>query len=166
MTEKDAVTVLAFHHFGYRKRLCVPNTTEFVPWEADLLAMTPAGYLDEVEVKLSQHDFMRDFTSKPGKHKVLSCAVGTVRNEKSRERAIARFWFAVPEEMRDFALQNLPQYAGLLVIRVHKGRYWRVDVAVEAPRRVWLRPLSTEERYNLARLGAMRLWTVLRRNMK
>ena len=47
--------------FEYGKQfVCVPNVTTFSDWEADLLVASKAGYLTEVEVKVSKADWRAD----------------------------------------------------------------------------------------------------------
>jgi len=66
---------------------------------ADLAFVTPAGYLTEIEIKLSFADFRRDAAkgkwSKPRPH-------------------VSRFFFAVPETLVEAVLPHLPDGAGLL----------------------------------------------------
>jgi len=83
-------------------RIVMPNIF-FYDWEADAFGVTRSSLVHEIEVKTSKGDFVADFRNKKGKH----------YNTKYG-RGANYFWFAVPHEMLDYALERIPEYAGLL----------------------------------------------------
>ena len=85
-----------------------PNTHVF-GWESDLLAISPAGYLVEYEIKTSRGDFLADQRKK--RHRTLLS--WEARESNARSGSVpSRFLYAVPRGFVD--VDDLPPYAGLL----------------------------------------------------
>mgnify|MGYP001810168423 CR=1 FL=1 len=150
MTARD-IEVAVAKHFDYRRNLIVPNTYWGIGLnhEADLLILSDAGYATEVEIKISRADLLRD------KAKAHEHESGIVK----------AFWFAVPEALAEFALANIPEEAGLLVVRDLKPSQIsyhnpKVKIVRAAALRRSSRKFTEAERYQLARLGLMRYWTL------
>jgi hypothetical protein len=136
-----------------RQNLVVPN----VSWgmgtlhECDILYLSKKGYATEVEIKVSKADLLNDAKKKHHHSHYL----------------ISRLFFAVPEELKDVALQNIPERAGLIVVgereyscgynNTLKGstKYMKeVRGAKRNPNAVlW----DESMRYQLARLGTLRI---------
>jgi hypothetical protein len=121
-----------------RTNLIVPN----VHWgldihECDLLVITKAGYAWEVEIKVSKADLMKD---------------GAKRHDH-KDRRIKDLWFAIPKHLEPF-IEHVPERAGIILV---DGKYrckkLRDPVSKKRPYK-----FSDEERYNVARLGALRIW--------
>jgi len=135
-------------HMGFRKNLIVPN----VSWgmnlggrvlhECDLLVLSKAGYATEVEIKVSKSDLIKD------KDKLHNHEHPYIKN----------LYFAVPERLKDVALDHIPERAGLYV--VYKNKWGSVYVGMEKKARSRANAVkwSFEDRYNLARLGAIRIF--------
>jgi len=124
--------------FGYRTNLIVPN----VSWgmglhECDILILTKAGYALEVEIKVSKGDIIKD-AEKWHQHK----------SDK-----IKRLYFAIPKKLEKH-IALIPEQAG--VITVDEGGWCKLVRNAEANRgaRKW----GDEDRFNIARLGAIRIW--------
>jgi len=75
MTSNDITQVL-YRHFMNRVRCdaAIHNNTNMLSYcgESDFLAVTKAGLIHEVEVKVSRGDFFADFKNKPERHLHLS----------------------------------------------------------------------------------------------
>jgi len=131
------------HFFGIRTHLIVPN----VSWglgihECDLLICSKSGYCTEVEIKISKSDLIKDKEKTHG-HK----------NEK-----IKYLYFAIPEKLETpDIIEHIPPDAGILVIRQIKNRY-HVKKIREAVKNKNCRALTEREQYEMARLGALRIW--------
>ena len=101
-------------------KIAVNNNYVF-DWECDAFGVTKSYMTHEVEVKISKSDFVADFRNKKGKHYRTKYGKGC-----------NYFWFCVPESMVDYALERLPEYAGLLTV---KDRHWGyVQIIQNAPR--------------------------------
>lgn len=128
--------------FNPRRNIVVPN----VSWglgvhECDLMVITPAGYATEVEIKVSRSDLLAD---KKKRH-------------QHKSAKIRRLFFAVPSELEDYALQNIPAHAGLLSMR---PRGWGRLCELVRPAKINAdaRKLTPAEVLKVAHLGCMRIW--------
>jgi hypothetical protein len=149
--------------FGYRKNIIVPN----ISWgaglhECDVLILNENGFATEVEIKISRADLKKDF-SKSHNH--------------SSER-IKNFYYAIPEKLLDLALELVPSHAGIITCKkmVPNSRYKWDDEnkkTIEIPgTSYWtkasfhrrakpnhqFRAMTADEKFNIARLGCMRIW--------
>lgn len=76
-------------------------------WESDYLAITKAGLIHEVEIKISKHDFKNE-----SKNKSAKFALFESRNESTMIPDF--FYYCVPENL--ISVEDVPEYAGLLYI--------------------------------------------------
>ena len=133
-----------------REHIVVPN----VSWglchdlhECDIISLTHSGYATEVEIKISKEDLLAD-KAKAHDHK---------------HKLIKYLYYAVPDEMKNFALENIPENTGLLVVRDYtpgkSHRYLKHHVRVVKNPGInnnvvkW----SPKRTNKLARLGTMRI---------
>jgi hypothetical protein len=130
------------NYFSWRVNLIVPR----VSWglwihECDLLIVTKSGYCYEVEIKTSRSDLIADLNKKHG-HK---------------SNRIRRLYFAIPEKLRK-DIEFIPERAGILIVntlgRCKKEREAQIEPST--------RKLTDEERYQVARLGTMRIWSLIK----
>ena len=144
-------------HFDYRRNLIVPN----VHWgmnmhECDLLMLSQHNYATEVEIKISMADLRAD-AKKPHGHR----SGGRIKN----------LWFALPEKLKEKHLEKIeqlvPERAGILFVREDDDN-WTPRVRMHRPPRgnANARNWTDEERYKLARLGALRIWNLKRKILK
>ena len=151
--------IAVMKYFGVRQNLIVPN----VSWgmflgneglhECDILSLTPSGYATEIEIKVSKHDLLKDGEKWHG----------------HLHNHIANFFFAVPEKLKDIALEVIPERAGLFTVKryesdyILRGTHQRMQDELFATQ---VRPCirnkravkwTDEERAKLARLGTMRI---------
>lgn len=105
--------------------------------EADLISVTKARYVHEVEIKRTRADFERDFSEKEEKHEALAQGYQRVKSwwrRPDEKKVYANyFWFACPEGLLNES--DMPEYAGLLVVkdnaRVVESRY--IDAHARPP---------------------------------
>lgn len=76
-------------------------------WESDYLAITKAGLIHEVEIKISKHDFKNE-----SKNKSAKFALFESRNESTLIPDF--FYYCVPENL--ISVEEVPEYAGLLYV--------------------------------------------------
>lgn len=128
-----------------RANLIVPN----VSWgmglhECDLLVCTKAGYLWEVEIKVSKADLKKDAEKRHGH-----------RNPK-----IKHLYFAIPNYLED-CIEHIPAHAGIITVAPADQKVWGRVKQIRAPEtNRAATPLDYNARYTLARLGAMRIWSL------
>jgi hypothetical protein len=139
--------------WGIRMNVIVPNAS----WgadihECDLLIVSSAGYLTEVEIKVTKADLKKDSTKRHGH-----------RNDK-----IKFLFYAMPTSVWLRGIEELvPERAGIVTVEKLE---WRDGYAVHVQRKPQAnrtaKPISPPERYQLARLGAMRIWDLKERLQK
>lgn len=133
-------------YFNVRQNLIVPNVSwGFGIHECDLFLVTKSGFCYEIEIKVTKSDLLVDAKKR---HHHLS-------------PKIRKLFFAIPEYLVD-TIPRIPAAAGILVISIRgenllKFSCQQVRGALVNPCAV---PLSAEQRFDIARLGALRIWTL------
>jgi len=124
-------------YFNPRVNLIVPN----ISWgmfihECDLLLITKHSYAYEIEIKISRADLKKDLEKKHG-HK----------SEK-----IKKLYFALPDYLLD-TVDLIPKHAGILSVnqklKCHMVREAKINSEYK---------FSDAEKFQVARLGSMRIW--------
>lgn len=140
-------------YLHYRQNLIVPN----VCWgmglhECDLLIVSKAGYLTEIEIKISRADLRADAKKWHGHN----------------SRRIKRLFFALPDYLES-CIDLVPERAGIILVRP-KGNvpgeyphYPRCKEIRAAQRNKDAQTISDADRYRIARLGALRIWNLKRK---
>lgn len=143
------------NYFDARKNIIVPNVSwGLLNHEADLLILSKSGYLTEIEIKRSWSDFLADFR-KCHAHDdrkvswryfaVPHSIVGRCR-EKLRELSLFDEWGLVAYAENPYPTDRYP----CLVEITHYPSNIRQHHSEKK--------LTTDEMFQLARLGAMRTW--------
>lgn len=81
----------------------IPNSTQLLYGEADLLSVTKAGLVHEFEIKCSISDYKADFRNKKGKHYLLQ--------HRQSYRISNYYWFVTYQ----FDIEP-PTYAGWILV--------------------------------------------------
>lgn len=155
------IEIAVMEYLNIRQNLIVPN----ISWgianlhECDLLSLSQSNYATEVEIKVSKHDLLKDREKKHG-HK---------------HNHIAQLFFAVPKNLKEIALQVIPERAGLLIVTKYKYKThfeeiykWdnKVSFVRQCERNKNAVKWSDKERNDLARLGTMRILGLKKKIMK
>lgn len=146
------VEIAVVNHFNPRANLIVPN----VHWgmfihECDLLMLSKAGYATEIEIKVSKSDLIADKKKKHG-HK---------------DERIKHLYFAIPKSLEAHT-EHIPERSGIIIVSEKewwgmeggirlKKTYLACDI-IRSPQTQSKYKFSDRERYELARLGALRIW--------
>ena len=127
--------------FGTGQNIIVPNVSWgfLLPYVADLLILTKSNYLWEIEIKVSRGDLLRD-----GK-----------KYHQHDSQKVRELWFAIPKKLECCADKILNR-AGVFI--VHPNGYVTVHKTPTINRLAC--KLSDKECFKLARLGALRVWTL------
>lgn len=169
LTSREITNALARTCFSVRRQIIVPNVGEGLGiWEADLAVLYPSLWLEEVEIKISCSDFRKEFKTKAAKHRQLVRGVPDFAWNKARRdfdedfskplaHKTRRFWFAMPIELAQRLLPEVPAYCGLLGVGATSWGH-TVHVLQQAPTLKMARKLTEEERGKLLRLGYLRYW--------
>lgn len=139
--------ILIANYFNPRQNLVIPN----ISWglwihECDLLVMSKSGYLSEIEIKISVSDLKKDREKRHGHH----------------DERIKALYFAIPEYLFKYK-KYIPEKAGILVVKKIGNRF-RV-VLEKSPKMNKTQTLLLEDQFKVARLGALRIWT-LKQNLQ
>jgi len=131
------------NHFGIRQNLIVPN----VSWglgvhECDLLICSKAGYCTEVEIKISASDLKKDLD----------------KYHQHKSKKIKYLYFAIPSYLAS-SIEYIPNRAGIFIITSQR----RVFCIAKPLQNKECRPLTEKEQYEMARLGALRIWNLKNR---
>lgn len=140
------VEVAMMQKIGVRANIVVPNVFwgMDLPYEADLVSLSPNNYATEIEIKVSRGDLLKD---KKKKHKHDS-------------NLFKYLYFAVPIELKELALSECPKTAGIYTVKEVKanwGSYVNVDRVRSAIINRNCVKWSPEQRCKLASLGCMRI---------
>ncbi len=122
--------------FDIRRNLIVPN----VYWgmfrhECDLISITQAGYATEIEIKVTKSDLMKDLDKK-------HC---------HNDPKISYLFFAIPDYMKEH-IEYIPDRAGIILVDQN------LSCNIIRPSKQQNKyKFTMEEKYQIARLGAMRI---------
>lgn len=146
--------ISVMNHFDIRRNLIVDNVTDMsllVAFETDILVLSGSGYATGIEIKVSKGDLKNDLKKKQWKY------LDDFKAGKSYHEiyfgAFKKFYYAVPEKLQEAALKQIPEWCGLLVCE----RYPKLE-EVRSPKLLFNNKWSDKERYQLARLGTMRIY--------
>lgn len=103
-----------YHKHLSAAAVIVPNVYAY-RWESDLLIVTKAGYVKEVEVKISKADFMADsrkqVSRETTKYEAITSGVRTYCDKPKDCKRPNRFYYAFPRDM--VPLADVPEWAGV-----------------------------------------------------
>jgi len=130
-------------YFNYRIHLIVPNVFWGLGfnYELDLMVVSANNYATEIEIKTS----VSDIKAESKKRKSAHCS-----------NKIKKFYFAVPEALKDKALELIPEKAGLFIVSPRL----KVSIARVPQLNKAARPLTEQELKKLHELAAMRIWSL------
>lgn len=140
--------------FNFRQNLIVTNVSwGLLNHEADIIVMSKSGYLTEVEIKRSWSDFIADFHKK----------------HKHDSSLVSFRYYAVPHDIVERCKNKLEELEmsswGLLeYVEDYDGEchvslvYYPSNINKHDK----TKQLSNSDQYQLARLGAMRIWSLKR----
>jgi len=139
-------------YFDYRQNLIVPNVSWGfgISYEADMFLVRPSNFIEEIEIKVSMADLKKDkLKDKWGKQFV---------------KTLKKFWYCIPEDLekhKDKIYQEIPDFAGVLVAEYDNDRKrYYISVLRQAKLNKNAVRITDKQRYNLARLGCMRVWSL------
>lgn len=110
LTERIFADVLA-SKFAYFRNRVFPNVF-ICGGEMDVAVVTPAGYLWEIEIKLTLSDWRNDANKSKWRH--------------PGRKFVSKFYYAVPLKMIEKAPEFVPEDTGLLGIYWHEYLGWSI----------------------------------------
>lgn len=161
------IEVQIMEEFGIRENLIVPNISNqmgLVAFETDMLVLTKSGYAHGFEIKTSKSDLKADF-KKPQHVKFNEIRSG----KKGLDRFYGKFKYfsyAVPEQLKECALEMIPDFCGLWVYKktdhYQTTKFYKAREAEKLFDYKW----PESQRYELARLGTMRIYALKKALLK
>jgi hypothetical protein len=148
----------------FTQDLCVLPRCKWTGDEIDLLVLTRACRLIDVEIKISRPDFRADKTKdKWWQHHRGTWVGGEYREPPSTKRAWPRHtwkhFYALPEEVwRPELLEHAQPMSGILLISEPTYAHQGVRVFRAATCNREAKPLGREDVMQLARLASLRMW--------
>ena len=159
--------IVLMRHFDIRRNLIVPCITDssfLTHFEIDLLVLSKSGYATAIEIKVSKADLKSDLKKK---HIAGLSTINFMNDNSHRDhyfKNIKYFYYSVPEDLKDEAIEQIPDFAGLLISK--KVKWYNNDIfvnkiiEVRSPKLLYSKKSTEKMRYDLARLGAMRILTL------
>lgn len=148
-------------HFNYRRNMIVPNVTELsglVRFETDMLVLSPAGYATGFEIKVSKSDLKADFNKPQYTRSEKVYASGKKGFEIFYGR-FKHFYYAIPEELKDYALSVLPEWAGIFVVKPTSERSTLLHAYVaRQPKKLFDYQYTDSQKLKLGKVGIMRIY--------
>jgi len=170
ITAQDIQVALATL-FDYRQNIVIPN----VSWgiglkhEADLVAVSKAGFLKEIEIKVSAQDIKADTKKGPRYARGTNYYPEAMGYHFHMEGPVRQLYFAVPEALANNP--NIPERAGLITVsfipetaysihrRKEKSRFVaRIERQAKINKNAV--PLTEKQVLHLLHLGCMRIWSL------
>jgi len=155
------IELAIMREFKFRQNLIVPNITNMMgllPFETDMLVLTNSGYAYGFEIKTSKSDLRADFK------KPQHTRFNEIKNGKTGlERYYGKFkyfYYAVPEHLKECALEVIPDFCGLWVLKNHEYPIPSKFYQAREPKKLFDRKWSDKEKYEVARLGTMRIYSL------
>lgn len=146
----EEIEIAVAHWFGTRKHVIVPNISwSMLSYECDMMVLFPNGYAAEVEIKVSRSDLMRD----------------KKKGHNHNSNLMRYLYFAIPEKLSEKCIiADFPERAGILVVTkpLRGALVYGNNVELLRPpqENLFARKLTDEEKFNLARLGVLRMWNL------
>lgn len=114
--------------------------------ECDMLIVTKKYYLTEVEIKISLSDLKADFK----------------KEHQHKDENIKNFYYAFPEEMKEKAIELIPEEAGILIAvkkHLNSGYEYREIECYRKPKiNKEAKPINDIVLSRIYRLGYLRYW--------
>ncbi len=114
--------------------------------ECDMLIVSKNQYLTEVEIKISLSDLRADFK----------------KEHQHKDENIKNFYYAFPEEMKDKAIELIPEEAGILIAvkkHLNSGYEYRDIKCYRKPKiNKEAKPINDIVLSRIYRLGYLRYW--------
>ncbi len=119
---------------------------------ADLAVITPAGYLTEIEIKVSWQDWKADANKDKWRRTDYPGAGWEALLRLDQRQKISRFFYAVPLELASRVPDNLPSGAGILTVHDGTVNVLRSAKRTKAPK------LDSDEIHRLVDHVYFRYW--------
>ena len=139
-------------NINIQQYIVIPNVCVFFRHEVDILVLSKSGYATEYEIKISKADIRAD----------------AKKLHKHESNLLKYLYFSVPDYLVDYALENIPERAGLVSVTKVKSVYpvakgfwyeagYRVKTIREAEKNKTCKKWSDGDIHHLLEIGVMRI---------
>lgn len=149
------IEIAILREFDFRANLIVPNITNMsnlpIMFESDILILSKSNFAHSIEIKISKSDLKKDLNKKH-----IKC-LGESFNRKYFDFFYSKlkyFSYVVPESLKDDALRQIPDFCGLWI---YSQKTKKLSCIIN-PKQLFNYKWTEKERYELSRLGSMRIF--------
>lgn len=139
------IEIIIAGYFDYRINCIIPNISFGMKLhECDILVLSKHGYATEIEIKVSKSDIVKDRKKEHGHN----------------SNKIKYLYFAIPIKLdKDDIIKIIPERAGIIIINREGLIYVKRKPQINTNANVF----TIDDKYQLARLGAIRIWGLKRK---
>lgn len=151
------IELAIMNYFNFRYEVMVPNVSNMmglVPFEVDMLILRKSDLAYGFEIKTSKADLRADF--KKPQHTEIQFYGGKTSHERWFGK-FKYFYYAVPEDLKQLALELIPAFCGLAIFDKKDFPEHSKFYIERQPKSLFNYHWNAKERYELARLGTMRI---------
>lgn len=155
--------------------LVVPNCS-WAGWEADLLVIDQGLRIIDVEIKISRADLKVDIKKdkwwhyRPWSQRALPRAnIGGGRRMRSWPNKVWKHYYVMPASIWSDALyEAIPKCSGVILVKADDRCSWghRATVIRRAVPNRDAGPITAASAIDIARLASLRMWSVIRKDLK
>jgi hypothetical protein len=153
------IEIAIFRKYDIRQHIIVPNVSDqmcLVPFETDMLVLSQSNYATGYEIKVSKSDLIADLKKKQysrfkGKEN------GSILQELYYAKKFKYFYYAVPQKLKEIALQVIPEFVGLYV---YDNNGIGILIKVKDAKKLKTQSWSEKDKIELMRLGCMRIYSL------
>lgn len=157
------IEIAILEEFKFNQKIIVPNITtmsQLVKFETDMLVLSKSNYATGFEIKVSLSDLRAEF--KKPQHTKFKTQEDQINKWYKRFK---HFYFAVPVDLKEEALELIPSFCGLYICEKRKRGRDRLKL-VRKSKTIHTYKWSEKEVNYVARLGTMRIYNLLKRIRK
>ena len=141
----------------------VTALTDLSEFEIDVLMLSGANFAHGFEIKVTKADLKKDL-----KKTHIANIDTIIRGKRGFEKYFKKlkyFSYVVPKELEESASLSIPSFCGLYVCTMNK--YGGISISeIRKPKKLFEYKWSDDERYKLARLGALRIFSCKMRELR
>lgn len=156
-------------HLNPRQNIIVPNVSDLsliLNFEADILQLSRDNYANAYELKVSKYDLKNDLNKRHIRDLDRVLTNGEVAFDFFY-KPLKRFMYVVPQELKQDALNQIPDFCGLIVASYSEDIEGKIEFEMIKRPKILNRYKWTDwERSKLGHLGAMRILALKKNILK
>ena len=152
------IELALFKEFDFRKKLIITNITplsRMLKFECDLLVLSESNFATGFEIKISASDLKNDLKKKH----IYQLNENKEKCQRKYFNKFKYFNYVVPLHLEKKALEQIPDFCGLYIYDQKQPKK-RQLYCVKKPSKIFNYKWTDNEKYNIARLGTMRIFSL------